>query len=237
MATACGGTVSGGEPTAGEQLQANGTERCKAACETVVACGVASQSCACVGCACQAGAASCACPPCECSSVPSTPAKCESDCGDAVRALLKDKPQCDRQMLVLLDCLATAKCQAGAQPCQTEQNAMKSCGQSASPTESKPTAGGTPADPGGLVTCLMGFGSVSASGQGAPAPGPGDLVCDNGWDSCSDGRSYGVRCFRTTGSDLACSCIVDGTVESSFTGTGCADAQSAANPSCGWHLG
>jgi hypothetical protein len=231
LVTACGGTVAGGDPTAGEQLRTTGAQRCKSACVTLATCGNGA-SCAC-GCSCPAGATDCTCAPCDCGGPP-TPAKCEADCSDGVNRVLSGSPQCENQMLAVLDCLGSTQCQPGTTPCKAQEDALASCEEAdAHPGPAPAVNFGTPGNPGG-ITCRAGSGGVAAQG-GAP-PSPGALVCESGWDSCSDGRSYSIQCTATSTSDLSCSCMVNGVQESSFVDRQCTDISSVASASCGWNL-
>jgi hypothetical protein len=236
-AAGCGGTVKQTEGDPGDQLREDGTDRCKAACVTLVACGLGTPSCDCACAPCPAGSSSCECP-CNCESEPLTASKCESNCAESVQEVLDDSPHCDQAMVAVLDCVASATCKAaGDVPCKAEQSTLKACESTDRASTPPPVAGGTtPGNPGGpgAITCQLGSGSTVPTGRSGPAPG--DLLCQSGWDECSDGRSYRVECHATAGTPLACECIVDGTLESSFTSSDCVFSSGDADSQCGWRL-
>jgi hypothetical protein len=236
--TACGGNVKEDSGTPTEQLQASGPSKCKAACEKVIACGLDKAECDC-GCACPAGASNCECGPCNCpANTEETPAKCESDCNEAVQKALASS-MCAPAMLKLLDCLPSASCDSGQTPCKAETDAMKQCRQGSDHSTSPPVGNPGPQypDAGGTVACALGSGSGTAPSTGSPPPPPGTVFCTSGWDSCSDGRSYQVECRITSGMmALGCTCQVDGVAQASFTATQCPSASSQVNSVCGWRL-
>jgi hypothetical protein len=236
--TACGGNVKqedSGTPT--EQLQANGPSRCKAACEKIIACGLDKQECDC-GCACPTGQPSCECGPCNCpANTEETPAKCESDCSEAVQKAVASS--CAPAMLKLLDCLPSASCDSGQAPCKAESDAMKACQQKTSSDHSSSPPVGNPSreypDGATSVSCAIGSGSGSAPVMGS-TPALGSLYCTSGWDSCSDGKSYQVECRVAPAMGLDCSCQVDGVAGASYAASECTSDSSVVNQSCGWHL-
>jgi hypothetical protein len=258
LGAACGGTVLGsdGKGTPSDDLHTNGAERCKAACAKIVSCGgTGSQSCDCSCPPCPVGATSCDCPPCACTREAQAPAKCESDCNDAVQQVLAQTPDCGAPMLALLGCLAAAPCQvAGAEPCKAEQDARQICDDAhhgntpprGDPVQDPGASGGPgispgpgssagnvgPAAPGVGVTCTSGF---AGSADGPQEPGA--LVCQQGWGNCSDYRNYDIDCTATAASTLLiCTCLVNGLAESSFETDRCPDSTGGANALCGWHL-
>lgn len=240
--TACGGNVKQDSGTPTEQLQSSGTSRCKAACEKVIACGLDETKCDC-GCACPAGASNCDCGPCDCPAT-DTPAKCESDCNEAVQKAVANS--CAPAMLKLLDCLPSASCDSGQTPCKAETDAMKACQRSTDHSSSPPVANpgssspvGSPSvqypDAAASVSCAIGSGSGSAPLTGS-TPAPGTVDCTSGWDSCSDGRSYQVECLVSMGPGLDCRCEVDGVAQASYSASECPSSSSQVNTLCGWHL-
>jgi hypothetical protein len=232
LVTACGGTVAGGDPTAGEQLRTTGAQRCKSACATLAPCDTGT-SCDCACAPCPAGATDCTCAPCNCGGPP-PPAKCEADCNDSVNQVLSGSPQCENQMLAVLDCVDGSQCQPGmTPPCRAEADALESCTGGSHASTTPPVSGPPPSNPG-AVTCRGGSGSLGS--QGGPPPPPGAVVCESGWDSCSDGRSYSLQCTATSTSDLSCACIVNGATELSFVGHECTSDPIVASSSCGWNL-
>jgi hypothetical protein len=141
-------------------------------------------------------------------------------------------------MLALLDCLPSASCNAGQVPCKAESDAMKACTETDSSHSSPPPVGSAGSGSSGgdaSVRCNIGFGGDGQAASGSTLA-PGDLVCEGGWESCSDGKTYRVECDATSGSDLACTCQVDGAPRSSFTAASCPDNASDVDRSCGWHL-
>jgi hypothetical protein len=229
--TACGGTVVGNDPSPREQLQATSAERCRAACDNMVACGNLPVSCAC-GCTCPSNDPNCTCAPCDCGPPP-TAAGCAADCNDSVNQILRDASHCEGQMLAVLNCYGSATCQPGARPCEAEANAMETCTKGASNNATTPPTAAVPG-PGG-VTCRGASGG--GVGGGSTPPSPGETVCEIGWQNCSDGRSYSVTCAATSTSDLAYSCLVNGVQDApTFVTGGCVEAASAANSACGWNL-
>ncbi len=233
--TACGGTVKTQESgTPSEQLQSDGVSRCQAACVKVLACGLDKQSCDCSACACP-DAAQCDCAPCTCPATEETPAKCESDCNEAVQKSLASG--CAPAMLKLLDCLSGASCESGQVPCKAESDAMKACNKASPSSDSRPPSATTSAPgPGGRVVCRGASGSGSAAAVGSPPPPPGTTSCSSGWESCSDGRSYGVECDFTSSADLSCTCLVDGAAQGAFTAADCPSNVADVNRLCGWDL-
>src|SRR5262249_38725950 len=157
---------------------------------------------------------------CMCPSKEETPAQCESDCDEAVQKSLASG--CAPQMLKLLDCLPSSSCEGGQVPCKAESDAMKACNKASS---SSTPPRGVPTDPAtsssGGVVCRGASGSGSAGAPGSPTPPPGTESCSSGWESCSDGRSYEVRCDFTAGSELACTCLVDGAQQATFAAPTC----------------
>ena len=241
IATACGGTVKQDTGSPSEQLRTGGADRCKAACATIVACGLDSRSCDCA-CSCPADGTDCTCPPCMCGSP--TTSSCESDCAKSVQKVVDEEPTCDAPMLALLDCLAVASCTTAAVPCKAEEDAFKSCGIAHRPKDSvtPPTANGTPgssSSPGspGSVTCAISFGFGSAAADGSLPSPPGQLSCGSGFEQCSDGRIYKVECRTTAGVGLDCSCLVDGVAGATFSAGDCSQTQSVLSGYCGWDLG
>jgi hypothetical protein len=74
---------------------------------------------------------------------------------------------------------------------------------------------------------------------------PGDVVCQSGWDSCSDGKSYSVECTATNEPDYLCKCLVNGKtqtsmgalpIEQTFSTAECPMSTSDVNQPCGWNL-
>jgi hypothetical protein len=242
-AAGCGGTVKqdAGEPA--EQLRKGSADRCKAACVTLVACGIGAESCSCSCAPCPAGSASCACP-CDCGSEKTTPASCEASCGKAVKELLEETPACDGAMLTLLDCVASATCKPHETPCETESRAMKACAAENRGSSSPPPAGspdtepGDPGSPGpaGTVACHITGATSPTSNRDGSRPPPGTVVCEGSWDDCSDGRSYGLECSATSGPDLACTCIVNGERRTTFQTIDCVPPADELNAQCGWSL-
>jgi hypothetical protein len=197
LGAACGGTVLGsdGKGTPSDDLHTNGAERCKAACAKIVSCGgTGSQSCDCSCPPCPVGATSCDCPPCACTREAQAPAKCESDCNDAVQQVLAQTPDCGAPMLALLGCLAAAPCQvAGAEPCKAEQDARQICDDAHH--GNTPPRGDPVQDPGASGGPGISPGPGSSAGNVGPAaPGVG-VTCTSGFAGSADGSS-GTRRTR-----------------------------------------
>src|SRR5262245_61739308 len=114
-AAGCGGAVRE-EP--GERLRTGGADRCEARCVTLVACGISARSCDCSCPPCAADAPSCVCPACECPPATTPSADCENSCGKAVQDVLEETPACNKAMVTLLDCVASATCKKGEEPCE-----------------------------------------------------------------------------------------------------------------------
>jgi hypothetical protein len=232
--TACGGTVKEDSGTPSERLQSSGGSRCKAACVKVLACGLDKTECDCA-CACPDGGANCVCAPCQCPNIEVTPAKCESDCNEAVQKSLASSV-CAPAMLKLLDCLSATSCESGQASCKAESDEMKACNMAHSSNTSSPPSASTPPGSGGGVVCRGASGSGSASPTGSIPP-PGAISCENGWESCSDGKSYDLRCsFTPESSVLACECLVDGSLEAAFVAPDCPSDIADVDRLCGWHL-
>jgi hypothetical protein len=236
VATACGGTVKQGTDSPSEQLRTGGPDRCKAACTTVVACGLESRSCDCA-CACPDGGADCTCPPCMCTMM--TSSSCESECTKSVQKVVDEEPACDASMLALLDCLGGASCKNGEEPCQAEAQAFKACTTEhrAKVVVTPPTDISRPSGGSGIVNCQISSGFGSAAADGAPPPPPGELSCGSGYDQCSDGRSYKIECRTTAGAGLECTCLVDGVSGATFSAPDCDQMLTQEIAYCGWNIG
>jgi hypothetical protein len=234
VAVACGGSVKDDRPPS-EQLRTDGAARCHAACQTLVTCGLSSD-CDC-GCSCPAGATDCECGACECPE--GHVDTCESECGETVKKVLDKTVPCDKEFVAILDCLASAKCSGDSKDiCRTEEVAFKECGSedhATPPPSATDLPGPAPTGDAFSVACEMQGTIGSKTPPGTILP-PGEVSCESYFQGCSDGSRYSIECRVTEGSNLACSCLVDGVVRGTFSETTCPQLAGDANVRCGWYL-
>ncbi|MBM4361073.1 MAG: hypothetical protein FJ104_00210 [Deltaproteobacteria bacterium] len=234
VAVACGGTVSDGSARA--ELEKHADERCGSACEGMLTCdpdrfAEDTGDCTC-GCgSCRPGE-ECICPPCDCGSPPSSSspaeaqARCLDSCREDVTDLLDDDPDCDDELLAVLQCLARDTCEEDR--CDPQLEILEDCRRASS---SEPDPQGTPTSPG--VTC----DAIFTGGSGGPAtPAPGSTVCNNGWDGCSDGLRYEVSCLLQPDGSMVCRCLVGEETTASFVAERCTQTTEEANTRCDWAL-
>ena len=80
------------------------------------------------------------------------------------------------------------------------------------------------------------FEDKRAPGVRHVAPAAGTVVCQHGWADCSDGQSYDITCLQQPDGTLACQCLVDQQITTTFIASQCTEDLAAANGTCGWAL-
>jgi hypothetical protein len=242
-------TVAGSDKTKAEELASSLPNWCKSTCDRLQAC--------------PASACDCTGDTCSCTGVDEN---CSSQCAREM-ARFTASDSCASAGEKFKKCIDTLTCDDlnSSNPCELSSADKKACPEtdssiddsSASPTTSVgdvPPSGaggatGTNGSPGvagvtgtggatgapPLVSCNGAYGTAGAS-SGRPSTSSA-VICEEGRDSCNDGRDYSWVCARGSEGQLGCTCFVDSEVTGGFDpGTDSCPSLATVNAGCNWNI-
>jgi hypothetical protein len=230
LACAVKNTVASDNQTPEEKLSTELSARCASIC------GWATQ---------------CTPPPCDCTGASCgcaqkvDPSTCPSDCENSLSAYSGKGDVCANAGLGILDCLSGASCATLYQTntlCQPSDATRSACTSDSSATSPDSSIGGGPGSTstgsGGTgptaaaVTCQVGTGEGVA---GSANTGGGSFIsCEQSFAGCSDGHSYDAVCVVDDQNAAACSCFIDGTLQTSFAPSAACPDVAEIDAHCGW---
>ncbi len=238
LACSVNSTVASDDQTPAEKLSSELSARCASLCSW---------------------ATQCAPPPCDCTgdncgcAQKIDPSTCPSDCEKNLASYAAMGDACANAGLDILDCLSGASCADVFQSdlCQPSDATRGACTSDSSSSSTGPgvsssdgSAGaGSPSSSGAggssgasvaAVTCQVGAGDGVA---GSANTGGGSFVsCEQSFAGCSDGHSYDTVCVVDDQNASACSCFVDGTLQTSFAPSTTCPNTAEIDARCGWLL-
>jgi len=227
-------TVADDNRTPSERLASEASASCASICDWAVKCPVPPCDCSGDDCACVKGPDSATCP---------------TECAKMVADYQGRSDACASVGLGILDCLSHATCADLYQHdlCAPAVDETTNCGADI-PTANVPPSAGSggsantgpnpvihtgSAGSGAQVHCETGYGGgVAGSGN----IGGSTVSCELGYELCADGHTYYALCVSGGHAELACSCFLDGTLQTSFTPSVACPAAPEINARCHWSV-
>lgn len=164
---------------------------------------------------------------------PGVDTNCQAQCSQFVtEEYLGQGDACAQLGLDFVNCVDSASCADLASSSNCAPDSSKRSAVCSSYTSDSSQAAPGPDTSAPTVTCQSGGGLATTS----PVP-VGSLVCDTTRTQCSDGHTYHVACINQGDGIVACSCYLDGLLQTTFPvgGTGC-PVSSVVSSYCGWQL-